>query len=204
MDATSTGIIRVTSNQPNQDDPDASDLIAHLIANNSTIANPELKHVSRDQDETLDPRPSTNGAAYTNPQEDYPAGDPFFTEVNFSGAFSADADEFWITDWTALDLNHHLADPTVAVKEIHDQQVADFIRIYPNPAVIGNSFEIESDLDGPISIQLISQDGRLMSSHRMIHEGTNTISVKGFAHGLYFIKIMTEDGRFYTSKLIIE
>lgn len=103
LDASSTGIIRVTSGQPNQDDPDASDLIAHFAVNNSTIADPGIRHISREQDGALDPRPSSTGAAYTNPGADYPAGDAFFTEVGYSGAFSALADEFWIENWTSQD-----------------------------------------------------------------------------------------------------
>src|SRR5690606_8575173 len=67
LDATATGIIRVTSGQPDQDDPDASDLIAHLIANNSTIANPGIRGISREQDGLLDPRPLRSEAAYSNP-----------------------------------------------------------------------------------------------------------------------------------------
>ncbi|MEO5905956.1 MAG: T9SS type A sorting domain-containing protein, partial [Saprospiraceae bacterium] len=203
LDATSTGIIRVTSNQPNQDDPDASDLTAHLIANNSTIANPGIRHISRTQDATLDPRPSEGMAAYTNQQEAYPTGDIFFDDVNYAGAFSAFVDEFWIAEWTTLARNGHLADLTVGIKEVNDQQLGELIKIYPNPVKHGNGFAIESPLNTGLKIDIINQEGRLV--YQRLHlAGQAIIHMPSFVQGFYFIKALTEDGRFFTGKILIE
>jgi len=204
LDASSTGIIRVTSGQPAQDDPDASDLIAHLIANNSTIANPGIRNISREQNEGLDPRPTDNGAAYTNPKASYPDGDDFFTHADYIGAFSHMATEFWINEWTTLSRNGHLADLAVGVKEVPDEQIAEMIRIYPNPVTSGSSFEIESSLEELAHIQLMSLDGRIVLAQKQIVSGRTTISIPNASSGLYFIKVITADGRFYTSMLIIE
>ena len=191
----------MTSNQPNQDDPDASDLIAHLVANNNTIADPAIRQISREQDGLLDPRPSSEGAAYTNPLADYPTGDDFFTPVDFSGAFSAQASEFWIAGWTSLERNGHLK-LNVAVDEAEDQSIANIINIYPNPVSADTKLEIESDILVPFQIQIISQDGRILNLIRTL-SGRETIDIQSLPRGLYFLKILTEDGKFYTSKLIV-
>lgn len=204
LDATSTGIIRVTSGQPAQDDPDASDLIAHLITNNSTIADPGIRHISREQDAALDPRPTDVGAAYTNPKADYPGGDQFFTSVDFIGAFSHSATEFWIKEWTTLARNGHLADLTVGVKEFPDEKILDQIIIYPNPVVSTNSFEIASSLEELVHMQIVSLDGRTVLAEKQLSTGRTTINIPNASSGLYFVKIITADGRFNTSMLIVQ
>ena len=204
LDATSTGIIRVTSGQPAQDDPNASDLIAHLIANNSTIADPSIRHISREQDAALDPRPTDVGAAYTNPKADYPGGDQFFTSVDFIGAFSHSAAEFWIKEWTTLARNGHLADLTVGVKEFPDEKILDQIIIYPNPVVSTNSFEIASSLEELVHMQIVSLDGRTVLAEKQLLTGRTTINIPNASSGLYFVKIITADGRFNTSMLIVQ
>lgn len=204
LDASSTGIIRVTSGQPNQDDPDASDLIAHLIANNSAIADPGIRSISREQDAALDPRPTATGAAYTNPVAAYPAGDEFFTPVNYCGAFSAEAESFWIGSWTALALNGHLADLSVATEEIADPIVGTYFRVYPNPATAGSVMTMERKSNEDIFIEIYSLDGRRMPGGGLMHLGKNTLSLQSYPSGWYVIKATTPDGRYYATRFVIE
>ncbi len=205
LDASSTGIIRVTSGQPNQDDADASDLIAHLIANNSTIADPVIQHISRDQDDSLDPRPSATGAAYTNPLANYPPGDSFFDEVNYAGAFSASSEEFWIAGWTALERNGHLADPTVATEEPAQPSVAEQYRIYPNPTPTGSSFTIEAKTNTSFKISIHNQLGMQVTNDvSQLNGGTTDVNVSGLPAGVYYIKFITEENTYFTKKLIIQ
>ncbi|MDQ3015837.1 MAG: T9SS type A sorting domain-containing protein [Bacteroidota bacterium] len=204
LDATSTGIIRVTSGQPNQDDPDASDLIAHLIANNSTIADPVIKHISRDQDNNLDPRPSSTGAAYTNPVAAYPQGDLFFQNVNYAGAFSASSEEFWIGGWTTLERNGHLADPTVATEEPASPSIADQFNIYPNPVTTGGSFYIDSQVKLPYTIAIYLANGTQLLRTQGNVSGLTEVNVKGLVTGTYYVKIVTAENTFLTKKLIIQ
>jgi hypothetical protein len=202
LDASSTGIIRVTSGQPNQDDADASDLIAHLISNNSTIADPGIRHISRGQDGTLDPRPTSTGAAYTNPNAAYP-GDAFFTEVLYAGAFSAAAEELWIAQWTALDRNGHLADLTVSTKPIEDESLTKLITIYPNPARSGKDITIQSTVNGTVYMEVITVDGTLLSAQKILN-GQTTLQISGAISGLLYVRFFTESGKFYTTKLLIQ
>lgn len=204
LDASSTGIIRVTSGQPNQDDPDASDLIAHLVANNSTIANPGIRSISREQDRNLDPRPSAGSAAYTNPLAGIPVEESFFTSVDFAGAFSASADELWITGWTTLEHNGHLADVFVATKEINDNKIAEQVYVYPNPTLEGSIITIASDIAEPFTVQVYSQDGRLLILTQKQAAEKLELNTSSLTRGLYFIKVLSNSGRYFTKKLIIE
>jgi hypothetical protein len=203
LDASSTGIIRVTSNQPNQDDPDASDLIAHLIANNSTIGNPGIHQISREQDGQLDPRPTGTGAAYTNPLAQYPAGDTFFKEVDFAGAFSAIGDELWIAGWSTLERNGHLKNVTVSVDETHDRQIANQIRIYPNPVAEGGTeLMLQTEIEGKIRIDIFNTQGQRVSSQSLSGK-EETIDIQSLQSGFYFLKLITEDGRYDTTGIVI-
>jgi len=74
-------------------------------ANNNTIEDPQLNGISRQRDAGLDPRPTSDGAAYQN-LADYPEGDDFFERVNYKGAFGSTD---WLKGWTALDHYGYLA-----------------------------------------------------------------------------------------------
>jgi hypothetical protein len=203
IDASSTGIIRVTSGQPNQDDADASDLIAHLNANNNAIADPGIHSISREQDEMLDPRPTTGSAAYTNPLATYPNGDAFFTPVNYSGAFAADEESLWILGWTALDHNNHLG-LISSTDESFDASLSNAYSVFPNPVSSGTSFEFESVLDETLTVTIYNQQGQLISVHPELTRGRHTVSIGTLVPGIYFVKATTFDGRFFTTKLAIE
>ena len=67
---------------------------------NNTVEDPGLAGISRTQaSESLDPRPTENGPAYSN-LSDYPANDDFYDHVNYKGAFGSSN---WLKGWTALD-----------------------------------------------------------------------------------------------------
>jgi len=203
LDATSTGIIRVTSNQPTQEDPDASDLIAHLVANHTTIADPGIRSISREQDNALDPRPLSTGAAYTNPRIDLPAGDDFFTEAGYTGAFSADPDEFWIEGWTTLERNGHLGLVT-ATDEPEPADVADRFLVYPNPASAGASVTIETGLEQLIRAQVFALDGGSRPVTIRTAGNRTIVNLDRLARGMYVMKLTTTSGRYVTKTIIVE
>jgi len=69
-----------------------------LGTGNNFIQDPMINNISRDASQLLDPRPNPNGPAANGAVV---PSDPFFTQVNFYGAFSPDAG-LWTQGWTAL------------------------------------------------------------------------------------------------------
>lgn len=205
IDASANGIIRVTSGQPTQDNPSASDLIAHLVANMTSLASPGIRSISREQDGQLDPRPSANGSAYTTVLAALPANNPFFTMCNFKGAFSADADKLWIKGWTTLDRNGHLGENLVSYdNEALDKSIADRFKMYPNPVAPGSVFVVESEFNERAKIDIYTIDGRLMRTVKVEGIGLVKQEINGLDRGLYVIKFTTASGKFAAKKLIVE
>ncbi|MEQ1747131.1 MAG: T9SS type A sorting domain-containing protein, partial [Saprospiraceae bacterium] len=104
LDTGATGIIRVSGTA---EDLGAAALKTHLTTNKNTVANPGIQSISRTQNNLLDPRP-TGGNTVNSDLAAYPAGDAFFTQANYKGAFPPFAAGMWLRGWTALDRNNHL------------------------------------------------------------------------------------------------
>lgn len=200
IDASSSGIIRVTSGQPTQDDPMGQDLINHLIGNNNSISNPGIQSISRSQDNRLDPRPSLTGAAYSTPLTAIPS-DPFFSNVTYKGAFSTYANEYWIQGWTTLHRNNHLVDATTST---NDSKHVDHISIFPNPLTAGGTLVIETNFEKVAWLRIITMDGRILNQSSNIPKGNIRQEMNMPERGLYFLQITTENGQSETKKLIVE
>ncbi|GBD87852.1 hypothetical protein BMS3Abin03_01786 [bacterium BMS3Abin03] len=65
---------------------------------NNFIQNPQINNISRDETSSLDPRPNPTGPAANGANV---PSDPFFTQVNYYGAFDPNAG-LWTQGWTAL------------------------------------------------------------------------------------------------------
>lgn len=99
----------------------------HLTANNNFVQDPQLNNISRDENSTLDPRPSPSSPAATGAVQ---PTDPFFTVVPYHGAF--DPNSFlWTEGWTALSV-YGITD----VKESYTNNIPASFELsqnYPNP-----------------------------------------------------------------------
>ncbi len=80
---------------------------------------PELRGMERGTTGTgqLDPRPEDISIAVSPASADYPDG-PFFTPVNFNGAFGRTN---WTRGWTALDNLGYNGDIVVAIEEVRNE-----------------------------------------------------------------------------------
>jgi hypothetical protein len=201
IDASSTGIIRITGSQPTQDDPTGADLISHLTTNKNKIADPGLVSVSRTQDKKLDPRPSSSGSAYTSEQASYPA-DPFFTQVNYIGAFSADASSFWIGGWTTLAKNNHLPETISSTNEYEERAALLDIQIYPNPAGVGQVINLTTQQGKFELVQVYNFNGELLARYRMEISADNPAIISIEKSGTFIIQLTDADG-VSTSKVVI-
>ncbi|MBK6929316.1 MAG: T9SS type A sorting domain-containing protein [Saprospirales bacterium] len=196
-----SGIIRVSGTA---EDPTAAALVSHLTTNQTTLFSPYLRSISRSQNDQLDPRPCTIGAAYTTALAIAPA-DPFFTMVNYKGAFSSEWNDLWIRGWSALDRNDHLANapvencPTTGAGEADLQQV---FSIYPNPAK--GLFIVESKFGEPVSFEIFDLSGRTVARRVVLQTGTQQVYINELSTGMYLIQFRTEAGQTATKKLLVE
>jgi len=200
IDATGTGIIRVTSGQPTQDDPTGSVLINHLNTNNNAIADPQILRISRQQDNMLDPRVLSTGAAYNTQLATYPAGDPFFTSVNYKGAFAESDDAFWLRGWTTLWTNQHIG--LVNSTEQVDVTLNEVFNIFPNPA--SSAFTVVSKFNEPVNIEIFDLSGQLLRTLNSVADELTRVEIAALPAGMYVIKFTTQGGKFVTKKLIVD
>jgi hypothetical protein len=203
IDGTSTGIIRVTSGQPMQDDADASDLTAHLINNGTAVANPGIQSISRAQDEMLDPRPTAGMAAFEGTLAAYPDGDLFFDNVDYRGAFAAEEAAFWLAGWSALARNNHIGLVT-GVREVASKELLGGFRIYPNPATDYQGFTIETVFEEAGFVVIYTMDGREVERININGGGLTQATTRQLAKGTYALKFVTESGLFATRTLIVQ
>lgn len=197
IDGTSNGIIRITASA---DDATAAALISHLTTNQNQISNPAIYGISRNQDGLLDPRPSGTGAAYATSLDTYPAGDPFFTTVNYKGAFSTSSTELWLSGWSSLAKNGHLVNVT-GINEYNN--VLNALMLYPNPAQGNVNLAYESTKN--VLVQIINTQGQVVKTlNNKPSTGTpQTVNVADLSKGLYFISF-SDGAQQFSKKLIIE
>ena len=197
IDGTSNGIIRITASA---DDATAAALINHLTTNSNQVANPSLYGISRTQNGLLDPRPSGTGAAYSTSLDTYPAGDAFFTTVNYKGAFSTSSTELWLTGWSSLAKNGHLVNVT-GINEYNN--VLHSLVLFPNPS--NGILNIGYESNGNVVVQIINSQGQLAKViyNNTSASGVQTLDVSDLSKGLYFISF-TNGNQQFTKKLIIE
>ncbi len=202
VDTGATGIIRVSATA---EDKGAAILKAHLN-NNQTVANwsPYLLSISRDQNNQLDPRPCPIGSAYTTSRAALPAGDPFFTTVDFKGAFSTNWNELWMRGWSSLARNGHLVTtPTAcATTGLNENELANLFSIYPNPAK--GMFTVNSTFEEAVGIEILDLSGRLIQQRINLQSGVQEVDINTLATGMYLIRFTAENGQTTTKKLIVE
>ena len=199
LDASAEGVIRVGSAA---EDKDATALINHLLNNKTSLENPLIAAIDRNQDGKLDPRACPSGSAYTTELAALPAGDAFFSLVPFKGAFGESWDELWVRNWTTLDKNNHLAEnPTICT--VGTAEVDQFgIEVYPNPT--SESVNIDYQKLEDYTIEIFSLSGvKVLQSKSSNHE-TSVLDVMQLEKGMYLIKITNKNNVSVVKKLIKE
>lgn len=168
----------------------ANEFVRNYFSQNNAVADPKFVSISREPNNLLDPRVS-GGAAYFDLSAE-PAGDAFFTDVNFKGAFSPNA--IWAKGWSYLDALNYLP---VEVAPIDPTAVTGFeevegLRVYPNPATDKIVVEARDLKAGSVSISLYDVMGKLVrTADRSASAGNlyTNVDVSGLAPAVYMLKV---------------
>lgn len=78
----------------------------------------------------------------------------------------------------------------------NEAAVSKSLRIYPNPANVGETITAESKVK---TIEVYNLAGQKVKS-----ENSNAISTQGFAKGMYILKTTTDKGEVQSSKVIVK
>ena len=128
------------------------------------------------------------GPGFTDPL----LSDPFFTKVNFNGAFGLDN---WTIGWTNFDPNN--ADYSTALTGISNSTNTIKASIYPNPAHNELNVTVSLNANSDVRISLIDLTGKLVSfTVNNYSSGLNTINLNttNIVGGMYFVEIETNEG----------
>ncbi len=173
------------------DDPDASDVIAHLGNNGNVLTNPEVCQISRIPDGGLNPRLSGTSPALSGAT---PSSDSFFDAATYHGAFSGGST--WAHYWSALWQYGHLGNQCDFVSNTNNIAGNNgFIlnQNTPNPASNMTSFEFVIPTTSEVSIEVYDLNGRLINTliNNTFLTGTHNLNmdVSNYANGTYFVTL---------------
>ena len=165
----------------------------HLTANNNFVQDPQLNNISRDENSTLDPRPSPSSPAATGAVQ---PNDPFFTVVPYHGAFDPNA-FLWTEGWTAIsvygltDVNESYVNNVPAAFELSQN--------YPNP--FNPSTKIVYTVAEAANINLTvynilgQQVAQLANSFKNVGTYEVTFDAENLPSGLYLYTLETGSTR---------
>ena len=140
----------------------------------------------------LDPRPQAGYAAFgASPSSEEPA-DEFFVDVDFKGAFSINAAEFWVDEWTYMDELGYFPTPLSQASGIFDShELLTGINLYPNPSlgkftIVGSDLKAES-----VEIKVFDITGCVIheeSVQPLAGELEHIINLGNISSGMYIVK----------------
>lgn len=200
LNAGTNGIIRATDDA---EDMTCQFLIDHLSNNGNTLEDPQLGGISRTVDGGFDPRPAANGPAYTGTAATAPAGDDFYSNVTFKGAFCDDG--VWIKGWTAVSelgiLDNSInavgggCDALVGVEDLFEAKNGFVLnQTTPNPTNGETSIQFTLPTSTQVSLNIYDRDGRLVSrvldnENRVGGEHTVSFDAAVLPNGVYFYSL---------------
>lgn len=155
---------------------------SHLVANANTIADPQLRNVSRTNDGMLDPRPADGSPALTAAAAPV---DAWFTAVPYVGAFG---DGNWAKGWSFLSTGGVLG-----VRVAFDARIPSTVELgqnYPNPFNPSTTIRFALPIASHARLAVYDMYGRqvdeLLNGHHDAGTHTVTWTPKSLPSGTYF------------------
>jgi len=171
---------------------------------NNQIVDPQLNSVSRSNNMGLDPRPSANGPAGS---VTITADDPFFSPVDYRGAFDPNA-PLWTTGWTAL-----FQDEITNVRETVDEGPGlprnfALTQNYPNPFNPTTNINFSVPAASHVTLTVFNMVGQKVATlvDGVRAAGTYTISwdASNLSSGIYVYRLEAGDKVFANKMTLIK
>ncbi|MFK7970426.1 MAG: T9SS type A sorting domain-containing protein [Bacteroidia bacterium] len=145
----------------------------------------------------LDLRPSSAGPAYTTSLTPY--SDPWFTPVNYKGAF-AEHGSFWIRGWTFMEQLGYFSTTVSNTPALNENFV-----VLPNPAT--NLFEVTAEgVTGDVAVlSLVDLNGRVVLSQEAAIAGNKlnaTMNIESLSAGIYMLQASVNGATVATKKVV--
>jgi hypothetical protein len=166
-------------------------------ANNNRFVNPQLRGISRTNDKGLDPRPHPASPAWSN-FANVPAGDNFFVQTNYVGAFGT---HNWAADWTFISQLGILTTDGAGVRtRVEERKAPGTIpteytlgQNYPNPFNPSTKIDYAVPKTGAVKLEVYNMLGQkvatLVEGIRTTGNYTVSWNPTGLTSGMYFYRL---------------
>ncbi len=160
-----------------------------LAANNNQIVDPQLNNIVRTNSGGLDPRPNPAGPAASGATV---PNDPFFTQVNYYGAFDPNAFP-WIWGWTALEEEYITYIDGGEISNGTIPQEFTLKQNYPNPFNPSTTIEYDLASETHVTIAVYNAIGQrvaiLVNEEKPAGEYRLTWDASDLSSGIYFYQL---------------
>ena len=139
----------------------------------------------------LDPRPRAAEAIFGPTMTPIPA-DPFFTDVDYLGAFDIDPSAFWASGWTYMDELDYFPKPLGTLTSIDEDDLIKTVKLFPNPSRGQFTVAATELTEETVSIQVFDIAGRLVftgEERPLVGEINRRINLSAEPAGMYFVKV---------------
>ncbi|MEM6802339.1 MAG: T9SS type A sorting domain-containing protein [Bacteroidota bacterium] len=165
---------------------------AFLGRTGQIVVDPGFPGLDRtDGNNGLDPRPRAGAAIFEATMTPIPS-DPFFTEVDYLGAFDVAASEFWANEWTYMDELDYFPKPFGDITSIDEEDLIKTVKLYPNPSRGLFTVEATELTEQMIQITVIDISGRVIfetKEQALAGEINTRINLAAAPAGMYFVKV---------------
>ncbi|MEZ4686108.1 MAG: T9SS type A sorting domain-containing protein [Bacteroidia bacterium] len=174
---------------------------AYFATANNLNQDPEFNSLNSNSrifaQNALDPRPSITGPAYTSTICDN--NDPWFTPVNYKGAFSAHGD-FWLRGWTLMDQLGYFPTTTANTPDLSSN-----FTLAPNPANDIVAVSATGVQGAKATLNVLDLNGRTVLSQEAVISGDKLnaeLNIKSLTNGVYFVQAIVDGAAVATKKVV--